>query len=132
MKKTYYGKIVVGGMVSLVLIAILIWCLLPVKTARANTITKSVTKALPINTNEVAFKLVIVDNDHPLEAGDVTVIDKIYRESYSTGTIGQVRTEIAKRMQADIDNYKDVKNLVNNAAYETARSIIESALDVSE
>ena len=90
-------------------------------------LTKTVTKVFP-TPNHVGLHLKLIDDSR--DPAEQMVIDKDYMEQWASGTDvpNEVKVEIGKRMQADIDAYKALLARYNAAAYDTAASQVETGL----
>lgn len=85
-------------------------------------LTKVVTKAFPTGST-VGLHLELKDDDE-------VVISENYYEQFATGmgVTNKIRDEIGKRMQVDIDRYKQKKAVFETVAYETARTQVDNNL----
>lgn len=128
------GKIVVGGLLSLMLTAsfagTIVLLSLPVQPAQAaGVLTKTVTKIFP-TANEVGFRLILKDDDRPdLADPNGVVIDKVYKANVPPGDMANtVRDELGAQAQRDIDAYKALRARYDSAAYDIKVAQIDGAL----
>jgi hypothetical protein len=96
-------------------------------------LTKVVTKIMP-TPNQIGIHLLLQDDNHPITAGTVTVIDEDFTENYSAGQgmSDAVRNAVGKKAQEAIDEYIANKKLYNKTAYGTAVTQISNALVLTE
>ena len=92
-------------------------------------LSKTVTKVFP-DANHVGLHLKLVDDTR--DPAEQTVIDKDYMHQWASGTDvpNEVKVELGKLMQADIDTYKALAVRYNAAAYDAAASQVEDGLNL--
>ena len=93
-------------------------------------LTKTVTKLRPVldkrNIARIGIHLLLQDDG-------VTVIDQDVTETYSANApIVPIQSELIKKAQELIDQYKNEKELHGKAAYTNAVAAIDAALDITE
>ncbi len=90
-------------------------------------LAKTVTKVFP-TANHVGLHLKLIDDSR--DSDEQTVIDKDYMHQWASGTDvpNEVKVEIGKRMQVDINAYKALAARYNAYAYSTAASQVEAGL----
>jgi len=82
-------------------------------------LTKTVTKIMPTKT-QIGVHLKLEDDDHPFTEGVVMVVDEDFTDNYSDEPTVQNRAEIARKVQAKIDEYKRNKAMYLNSKYTNA------------
>lgn len=87
-------------------------------------LTKTITKIMPTK-NQIGVHLKLEDNEHPIIAGTVVVVDEDFTDNYSDEPTVQNRAEIARKVQAKIDEYKRNKAIYLNSKYTNAVSWIK-------
>lgn len=92
-------------------------------------LTKTVTKIMPTK-NQIGVRLLLEDDSHPITPGTVVVIDEDVTDNYSNEPTVENRAEIARKVQAKIDDYKRDKAMYLNANYTNAVSWIDSNTSV--
>lgn len=85
-------------------------------------LTKTVIKLFP-TPNKIGMRLVIKDDD-------IEVFNKTYWEQFSPGdgATNKIKQEIGRDMQADINEYKKLKDVYDSNAFDTAVTQVETGL----
>ena len=94
-------------------------------------LTKTITKIMP-TMSQIGVHLKLTDDAHPITAGTVVVIDEDVTDNYSieTGPTTENRAEVAKKVQAEIDNYKKLKAMYSDSKYSNAVTWIDQNTNV--
>lgn len=82
-------------------------------------LTKTITKIMPTK-NQIGVHLKLEDDAHPITTGLVVVIDEDVTDNFSADPTTENRAEIARKVQAKIDEYKVNKAMYLKAVYTNA------------